>query len=387
MKNNLLSKCTTLCDTPSNKKNTTRFNGLLALFLMVMVGGNVMGQTNPTAQSLPYTQNFSTFTGSTTTYPAGIQGWTIAGSLSTNYLTTAPNGDFTLVGGSNASTTAGVYDMNSKIGLICTGSTLRGICLSIVTTSKTNITLSYLAGTQAQISAGRINEIGVQYRVGTSGTFTNIAGSTYQNNATSTINTGTASSNTSTLSFSLPAACENQSVVQLRWIYRDVSGSGNRPSLSVDDITVSSAIPSISISNGTIAASSPNNGQTNVVLQRYDMAVTTADATLTGLTVTTAGTYAAADLTNLKVRYSTDATLDGADATLSTKTSSLAPGSQVFPSFTLHFKGKKAPEFLLRPSQQLKNRTEIIFLTLCYFLLFLCNSNVYMYHHSNFLFL
>jgi autotransporter-associated beta strand protein len=334
MKNNLLSKCTTLCDTPSNKKNTTRFNGLLALFLMVMVGGNVMGQTNPTAQSLPYTQNFSTFTGSTTTYPAGIQGWTIAGSLSTNYLTTAPNGDFTLVGGSNASTTAGVYDMNSKIGLICTGSTLRGICLSIVTTSKTNITLSYLAGTQAQISAGRINEIGVQYRVGTSGTFTNIAGSTYQNNATSTINTGTASSNTSTLSFSLPAACENQSVVQLRWIYRDVSGSGNRPSLSVDDITVSSAIPSISISNGTIAASSPNNGQTNVVLQRYDMAVTTADATLTGLTVTTAGTYAAADLTNLKVRYSTDATLDGADATLSTKTSSLAPGSQVFPSFT-----------------------------------------------------
>jgi hypothetical protein len=29
--------------TPSNKKNTTPFNGLLTLFFMVMVGGNMSG--------------------------------------------------------------------------------------------------------------------------------------------------------------------------------------------------------------------------------------------------------------------------------------------------------------------------------------------------------
>jgi hypothetical protein len=45
MKKNLLSKCKSLFAIQSNKKNTTRFNGLLTLFIMVMFGGNVMGQT------------------------------------------------------------------------------------------------------------------------------------------------------------------------------------------------------------------------------------------------------------------------------------------------------------------------------------------------------
>ena len=106
----------------------------------------------------------------------------------------------------------------------------------------------------------------------------------------------------------------------------------------VDDFKITgtaAATPSIAISNGSIAAGSPNNGQTNVVLQRYDMAVTTANANLTGLTVITAGTYAAADLTNLKCWYQSSSTFNSGTATLlSTKTTSLSPGSQVFPSFT-----------------------------------------------------
>jgi hypothetical protein len=98
--------------------------------------------------------------------------------------------------------------------------------------------------------------------------------------------------------------------------------------------TFTNLVPSIAISGSSPAASNHNAGTTNVVLKQIDLAVTVTDATLTGLTVTTAGTYAAADLTNLKVRYSTDATLDGGDATLSTKTTGLAAGSHVFPSFT-----------------------------------------------------
>jgi autotransporter-associated beta strand protein len=338
LKNAETGKTTKTFKNPTSTRSPLNTLKSLSAFALVMLLGvnGVMGQTNPTPQSLPYTQNFSTFTGSTITYPSGIQGWTIAGSLSTSYVTTTPSGDFTLASGTNATTTAGVYDMNGKIGTISTGSTLRGICLSIVTTSTTNITLSYVAGTQAQTSGGRINEIGVQYRIGTTGTFTNISGSTYQNNATSTINTGTTASNTSTISVTLPSACENQSVVQLRWVIRDVSGGGSRPSFSVDDISVATAtVPSIAISSGSIGAGSPNNGQTNVVLQRYDMAVTTANATLTGLTVTTAGTYASADLTNLKCWYQSSSTFNSATATLlSTKTTSLGAGSQVFPSFT-----------------------------------------------------
>ena len=98
--------------------------------------------------------------------------------------------------------------------------------------------------------------------------------------------------------------------------------------------TFTSLVPSIAISNNSPTASNHNAGSTNVVLQRIDLAVTVTDASLTGLTVTTAGTYAAADLTNLKVRYSADATLDGGDATLSTKSTVLGAGSHVFPSFT-----------------------------------------------------
>jgi hypothetical protein len=98
--------------------------------------------------------------------------------------------------------------------------------------------------------------------------------------------------------------------------------------------TFTNLVPSIAITNSSPAASNHNAGSTNVVLQRIDLAVTVTDASLTGLTVTTAGTYAAADLTNLKVRYSTDATLDGGDATLSTKSTVLGAGSHVFPSFS-----------------------------------------------------
>ncbi|HPH82650.1 MAG TPA: hypothetical protein PL185_08735, partial [Flavobacteriales bacterium] len=105
----------------------------------------------------------------------------------------------------------------------------------------------------------------------------------------------------------------------------------------VDNFSValaSAAVPSIAISNTTVGNSTENVGTNDVVLQQINLAVTTSNATLNGLTVTTAGTYVAADLTNLKVRYSADATLDGADATLSTKTTALGAGSHVFPTFT-----------------------------------------------------
>ncbi|MES2780573.1 MAG: hypothetical protein V4651_11805, partial [Bacteroidota bacterium] len=241
------------------------------LFFFLGTAILAFSQTNPTAQSLPYSQNFSGLTGSTTLYPGGMQGWTVSGTLGTTVATAAPNGNQALAGGTNASTSGGVYDMNGKMAILSTGSAIKSIGLALNTTSSTNISVSYLGGTQSQLSAGRINEILVQYRVGTSGTFTNISGSGYQNNAGTTVNSGTTSSNTSTVSFTLPVACENQSEVQLRWIVRDVSGSGNRPSLSVDDISVSvSSTPSVSFL-GTLnpfvssAISSPSSEQTFTV--------------------------------------------------------------------------------------------------------------------------
>jgi hypothetical protein len=57
MKNSLLCKCQALFATPSNKKNTTSFNGLLALFIMVMGMGVSWGQA-----TLPVSASFSTVT-------------------------------------------------------------------------------------------------------------------------------------------------------------------------------------------------------------------------------------------------------------------------------------------------------------------------------------
>jgi hypothetical protein len=110
--------------------------------------------------------------------------------------------------------------------------------------------------------------------------------------------------------------------------------TGTDPVAAAGIKTFSSLVPSIAISNSAPASSNQNAGTNNVVLQRLDFAVTVTGTTFNGLTVTTAGTYASADIANLKVRYSTDNVLDGGDATLSTFTTPGVAGSKVFPSFT-----------------------------------------------------
>lgn len=142
------------------------------------------------------------------------------------------------------------------------------------------------------------------------------------------------------------------------WIAADVSGSAgvgrtvSVPSLGASNFTFASGTPTGTIDAGgtqtfistvsEIALSSPasaaadiTQGLTNQNIYRFDLAVTVANATLNGLTINTSGTYLAADLTNLKAWYSADATFDaGSDVLLSTKTTGLGAGSQVFPSFT-----------------------------------------------------
>lgn len=102
------------------------------------------------------------------------------------------------------------------------------------------------------------------------------------------------------------------------------------------EITYAAGTPDIALADNDpqVAAADVSQGTAAVVLHKFQLGVSSASALLTGMTCTTTGTYAAADITNLKVRYSTDATLDGADATLSTFTNPGAAGSKTFPSFT-----------------------------------------------------
>jgi len=257
-------------------------NSTTVLIALLLLCAEAFGQaTNPSPQSLPYTQDFSSFTGSSTTYPAGIQGWRLTGSISGSYNTNEADDNFDLLGGSNATTSAGVYDMNEKIGMLNTATGIRFICLAISTTGFSNIQVSYTAAIQRQQTGNRTGAIGLQYRIGTSGNFTNIPGTEYQNDLSLGNNTsGTGSLNPQTISVTLPAACDNQPVVQLRWAYREVSGTGNRPSFSIDDISITGS----SSSDYTGAPSGISSGTYN------NVTFTSGGSFTAGTTVTVNGT-------------------------------------------------------------------------------------------------
>ena len=100
-----------------------------------------------------------------------------------------------------------------------------------MSTGKTSIVVNYdIATVRNPYDGGsntRINEVTLQYRVGTSGSFTTLSGPglEYQNNTTTQTGSGvTTPQNLQSKSVTLPAACDNQPVVQIRWASRQVSG-------------------------------------------------------------------------------------------------------------------------------------------------------------------
>ncbi|MFN7100443.1 MAG: endonuclease, partial [Flavobacterium sp.] len=227
---------------------------LAVLFLFFLgFSWNISAQgTAPAAQELPYTQDFSTLAHSATSYPAGFQGWkTATGTLpggTTAYLTTGVLiADQALVPNSSASNSSGsTHNYNGKIGTLNTGGNDFAIGLAINTTGKSGIEVQYNAMTIRNlygiISSGntttRINEMSLQYRVGTSADFITVPNTTYQNNTTAQNTAVTTPQNQQPIKVILPDECNNQAVVQIRWISRQVSGSGSRPSFAIDDISI-----------------------------------------------------------------------------------------------------------------------------------------------------
>ncbi|MEP6748624.1 MAG: choice-of-anchor J domain-containing protein [Bacteroidota bacterium] len=283
----------------------TALSLVFTFLITVLLPAAGVAQTNPAAQALPYSETFDGLTGSTTVYPAGLQGWTIAGSTATTFPTAAPSGDQALAGATNSSTSAFVGDMGGKIGFLSTGSALKSLGLALNTTGATGITVSYLAATQRQETGARVGAIGLQYRIGTTGVFTNITGSEYQNPGGSTNTSGTGSLNPQTITISLPGGCENQAVVQLRWVYREVSGGGNRPGFSVDNVTVtgtSGSTPSISVSPAAIAGFSTIAGTASAY---QDVSVSGSNLTA-DLSITVTAPY---EISTDSTNYSTTVTL------------------------------------------------------------------------------
>lgn len=217
----------------------------LCLSLMLLSSPIIIqAQTNPTPQAVPYTQDFSGLAHASTTYPAGIQGWKCSSAATTSFVTTGPTGDQALIASSSASNNSGgVHNYNGKIGLLASGSTNPGIVLSLNTTGYSNLLLSYdimvIRNPYDGTTNTRLNEATVQYRIGNTGAWITLTGIEYQSGTTLQTGSGvTTPQNPLSRSILLPDATDNVAEVQVRWISRDMTGGGSRPSFAIDNISV-----------------------------------------------------------------------------------------------------------------------------------------------------
>jgi hypothetical protein len=140
----------------------------------------------------------------------------------------------------------------------------------------------------------------------------------------------------------LPTSCTvkgpyalNSTSRYVRWTF--TKGSQN---LTMDDVNITAAAgptPDIVLSSANPAVPAVNitEGSLNNVVYAFNTAVTTASSTLTSVTFTTTGTYAATNITNFKLWYSTDAVFNSTtDTNIKTITSGLGPGAHPFSSLT-----------------------------------------------------
>lgn len=218
---------------------------LLLVFLAVTGLAQVHAQTQPVPQSLPYQQQFDALAPTSAIYPDGWQGWTLTGSPSAVFNTASPSADKALITGSASSTSNGVYNYNGKLGFLNSGSADNSLALAINTSGQVNIAVQYDVMTLRNPYDGtnntRINEVILQYRIGSTGSFINISGTEYQNGTTTQTAAGvTTPLDPVTKTLVLPSDCNNRPLVQLRWVNRQISGGGSRPSFAIDNIQAGS---------------------------------------------------------------------------------------------------------------------------------------------------
>lgn len=220
---------------------------LLALSNLILVA-----QTNPIPQSLPFSEDFSDLVHSSTAWAEGFRGWRINNEAPGPEFTLSPaGGNRGLEAGAEASYTGNmVLNFDQKLGFKSTNGGNTFIVLSLNTLGFENIQFSYDIMTIRNTAGNNINgedenwvqEVGLQYRIGTSGDFTNIPGTIYQNPEDQVQTSGTTGQAIQTINVTLPSVLENQAEVQLRWVKRELSGSGGastRPSFAIDNVEAS----------------------------------------------------------------------------------------------------------------------------------------------------
>jgi endonuclease/exonuclease/phosphatase family metal-dependent hydrolase len=245
----------------------------LVALLLFAVSTSVAAQTNPTAVTLPFALNSQ----SSATLPAGVAVHRYSAIQTTR--TVAPaTGDLPNQGSTPTGNAGGWYHLGADgIGLLASGTNPAGaVVVAINTTGISNVSVSWICKTIYN-QASRDNSVALQYRIGTSGNFTQVGtASTYAS-------TGNANGHTSaTFTEVLPAGADNQPVVQVRWIYwESTSTSGSRDKIAVDNISIAgSGTTTCAAPNGLIASgittTAANLGWNTVAgALAYEYAVTT----------------------------------------------------------------------------------------------------------------
>ncbi len=219
----------------------------LGTLLCVAFLFSVNAQTNPTEATLPLNISFGTT--NFTPPAANMAAWT--GSGTRPYTTqavaeaSAPGADAGTFNTTPVTTNSGgqyghAVSGDGRLTILQSSNTTNGTtqaALAIKTTGASAVTVSY--DLSLYIVNPRDIGIALQYRVGTGGGFTTVAGSAVVYSNTSS-NGGDADGPTDldNYSFSLPAAALNAAVVQLRWITWNPAGSGSRSGISLDNIIV-----------------------------------------------------------------------------------------------------------------------------------------------------
>jgi hypothetical protein len=225
------------------KFNKINSNTLLIIIIMhcfFYYSASVHAQTNPIAQNLTYSQNFGT--GTFTTMPTGMAAWTVTGSPKNSQSSaesSVANGNAAITAATSTQLTGGCYGYatsnNGRFYIQTSSNATNGTsqcAAAIVTTGLQSIKVSY----DIEMISSEAKTIGVilQYRIGTSGSWTTVSGGVYSHNSSDR----SAGQVDNFANLELPTAVNNNSVVQLRWAIWRGSESGNSSGIAIDNISI-----------------------------------------------------------------------------------------------------------------------------------------------------
>ncbi|WP_439880170.1 choice-of-anchor J domain-containing protein [Pontibacter sp. MBLB2868] len=270
-------------------KNLQKLSAFVLVFY-AFCSSSAFGQSNPVAQNLPFSTDFSSMQ-NTTLLPNGIAAWysnyqdTKAGAEAS-----VPNADAPIMATSSKQTSSSsVYnytlDGNNRLYIQLTSSRANQIAAAVNTTGKANVKVAY----DVELVNNQPRSVGVtlQYRVGTTGAWTTVANTDYSSTSKST--EGAVES----FSVNLPSEVLDKAVVQLRWVTYEitVSGvSGNRDGIALDNIVVNdgaSTVAPISTSESALGFGSLAVNEASSVLS---YTLTGSDLT-SGVTLTTVSPF------------------------------------------------------------------------------------------------